>query len=165
MATPLWYAKIPWDAVHKICDDLDLDADLVAAMIMTESGGDHLAVRFEPKWRAFVTPEIFCRTTNITFDTEKFMQACSFGVLQVMGAVARECGFVGPILGLADMETGLLYGCKKLKKCLAKYDEVEAICAYNCGTPMKTPAGKYTNQDYLDKVHGYLKELELPQGV
>ncbi len=162
MKEPIWFGKISWDHLHKICDDLDIDADIAAAIIMTESGGDPLAIRFEPKWKYYVTPDTYARTTHITYETERYLQSCSWGVMQVMGAVARECGYVGHILRLAEMPIGLLYGCKKLKKCLDKYNEVEAISAYNCGTPMKTPAGKYTNQDYIDKVLSFLKELDIP---
>lgn len=161
MKEPIWYNKVPWKELNAICDKLDIDADLAAAIIMAESGGDHLAVRFEPKWKLYVTPETFARKTSITYETERLFQACSWGVMQVMGAVARECGYVGHILQLTDMTLGLLYGCRKLKKCLERYTgEADAIAAYNAGTPMKTPAGKYTNQDYIDRVQGFLKDLD-----
>jgi soluble lytic murein transglycosylase-like protein len=67
-------------------------------------------------------------------DQEWWAQQASFGLAQVMGAVARERGFRGLYLPeLCDPETGMLYGIKHLDKFLQKYDLRTALLRYNGG--------------------------------
>ena len=123
---------------------------LVRAMIQVESGGNTWAIRFEPGypylWPAGVKAE------NLT-PTELNQQRFSYGLLQVMGAVARERGLKGYCTQLCDPEIGLEYGCQHLAGYYAKYkDWDKAIVSYNAGSPRIGPAGEYVNQGYLDKV-------------
>jgi soluble lytic murein transglycosylase-like protein len=56
--------------------------------------------------------------------------------MQILGETARELGFEADDFdALADPETGIEYGCRKLAKCVAAHpgDTVGALEAYNGG--------------------------------
>jgi soluble lytic murein transglycosylase-like protein len=62
--------------------------------------------------------------------------------MQVMGSVARELGYTQELPKLCQLETGLIYGCKKLAECLKKHPALpDALAAYNAGITT-TEAGK-----------------------
>ena len=66
--------------------------------------------------------------------TEFNAQCTSRGLMQVMGAVARERGFVGQFLTeLCDPETGIEYGVRQLTIFLKKYELRMALLRYNGG--------------------------------
>jgi soluble lytic murein transglycosylase-like protein len=65
-----------------------------------------------------------------------FARSMSWGLMQLMGEVAREMGFTGTYLSqLCDPPIGLLWGCKKLAQCLdAKGGDPEkALLMWNGG--------------------------------
>lgn len=137
-----------------------VDSDLVRAIITVESSWNPWAIRFEPAWRYFVNPRDWADKLLITFETEQTLQACSWGPMQVMGAIARELGFQQELNRLSDPELGITYGVLKLKSLAQKYrDESDVIAAYNAGSPRKTSGGMYENQKYVDKVHQSLIKL------
>lgn len=137
-----------------------LDRDLVSAIIVTESNWKPMACRFEPVWKYFYEPRHFAQTCGITVNTETILQACSFGLMQVMGSVCRELGLEGSLLQLASADVGLEYGCKKLSSLMRKYaDEQKAIAAYNAGSARYLASGSFENQGYVDKVSAKLREL------
>lgn len=141
-------------AIQAAARAADVDTMLALAIAEVESAGDPLACRFEPGWKYHYNVEQFARQCRITPETERILQSCSFGVMQVMGTVARELGFSENILKLADVNLGAKYGCLKLKslKSILRTTE-DVIAAYNAGTPRRDPAtGKYMNQAYVDKV-------------
>jgi len=116
-----------------------IDPALVCAVCEHESGGwNPWAIRYEP---AFYTRYIDSMS-NISM-TEKMARAFSYGLMQVMGQVAREQGFTGKYLTqLCDPLENLTHGCKKLKKCLdrAGGDVRIALLAYNGGGNPGYPA-------------------------
>jgi soluble lytic murein transglycosylase-like protein len=68
--------------------------------------------------------------------TEAQTRAISFGLMQVMGQVAREHGFQGRFLSqLCDPDVGVDLGCHKLHECFAAHegDPEAALLAYNGG--------------------------------
>ena len=133
----------------------EIDLDLVLAFITVESNFNVWAHRFEPSWRYSLTDEETNRHAAhnmISVATEHVDQCTSFGVMQVMGSVARELGYLGNLAGLYDPEYGVHYGCLKLKLELKKYPEMsDAISSYNAGSPRKV-GGLYSNQTYVDKI-------------
>ena len=138
---------------------LGLDEDLGVAIALVESRGYPLACRFEPNWKLFLTPDLFAKKNGITLETEKIHQQCSWGVMQVMGCVARELGFEDPLPALCLPENGVRIGMRKLRQLSDKFEsEASVIAAYNAGTP-KRIAGVFTNQTYVDKVNDRLKNL------
>lgn len=130
-----------------------IDPMLAIAIAEVESAGDPLAVRFEPGWKYHYNVDNFAKLCRISQDTEQMLQACSFGLMQVMGTVARELGFEGSLIKLTDPRIGAKYGCLKLSKLFKVLNSVDdVIAAYNAGSPIKKD-GKYINQQYVDKVH------------
>lgn len=140
-----------------------VDTDLLTAICTVESSLEPLAMRFEPGWRYFYQVVDFAELNRITPETERVLQASSFGLGQVMGAVMREHGYTGPLQrALSDPLLAVRYSAKHLRRFLDKYTEVEAISAYNQGSPRKTPGGLFENQRYVDKVSRVLRSLRAP---
>lgn len=123
-----------------------LDPALVCAVCHHESANwKQWAVRYEP---GFYTKYIE-KLAGISA-TEKTMRSTSFGLMQVMGQVARELGFAGDFLAeLLDPVVGLEYGCKKLARCMsrANSDVMAALLLYNGGG----------DKAYPDKVLAHLE--------
>jgi soluble lytic murein transglycosylase-like protein len=91
-----------------------LDPALVCAVVEQESAWDAYAIRYEPGFRArYVAP------LDLP-PTEEIARSISWGLLQVMGQVAREHGFQRPFLSaLCDPSAGLTFGCIVLAAKLA----------------------------------------------
>ena len=129
------------------------DSVLALAISLTESAGQTMAVRFEPEYKYLVDPLKFARLNGITKDTEETLQKCSWGLMQVMGGVARELGYKEMLPGLCDPLTGAVFGCRKLAALGVRYREQdEVIAAYNAGSARRTAAGIFTNQGYVNLV-------------
>jgi soluble lytic murein transglycosylase-like protein len=141
----------------KKAEEFELPYEWVFALISIESNWDCYAVRHEMQWRYFYKIEFFARQNNISMMTEKLLQACSFGLCQTMGAVARELGYQDNLLKLTQPEISLHYGCMKLSSLVKKYGYTnDAIASYNAGSVRKRD-GKYVNEDYVLKFHNALK--------
>lgn len=136
----------------KYAKTYQINSLLVMAIIQVESGGQCWAMRHEPGWKLFVSPGMFAVKNGINEHTECIMQATSFGLMQCMGAVARELGFKDPLPKLCFPELGVMYGCLKIHALHAKYNKMEDIIAsYNHGHP-EIKNGSYVNQSYVNKV-------------
>lgn len=132
-----------------------LNPALVLALVEQESGGNPWAWRPEPRYRYFVD----CRTgkpfrpvppderaskiapADFPYfkggrEQEWWGQQASWGLMQLMGAVARELGFRGPYLPeVCDPKTNLELGCRLLAS-LVRWADGEmsvALGAYNAG--------------------------------
>lgn len=125
---------------------------LVMSIISVESAFDTYAVRYEPKWSWFSRPGYWSFKDAITDETERVLQKMSFGLMQIMGAVARELGHDGSLLELVNPQVNIALGTLKLSQLLEKYSLHSAIAAYNAGSPRLLPSGEYTNQKYIDAV-------------
>jgi len=148
------------ELIEKIAFEYGLDPDLVRAIVKVESGGDPWAVRYEPGfYRTYVLRMLSGRLdppkpAGVSRATEARLRSCSFGLMQVMGQVARERGFEKPFLTeLCDPATGLRHGCFHLKFMLDRYlgETPRAVAAYNAGSA-RVKGGRLVNQDYVDKV-------------
>lgn len=85
-----------------------LDPALVCAVVEQESNWNQWAIRFEPAFLArYVHP------LGLS-DTESYARSFSWGLMQLMGQVARELGYKGHVAELCDPVTGLEWGCKHL---------------------------------------------------
>lgn len=147
--------------LNLLCHDLAVDPDLASALITVEDASvDPYVTRYEKGWAYFVDPERFALLKGITVETEKIHQATSWSPMQVMGAVARELGFMGHLTQLTSLSVGLKYGLLKLKSLVEKYKDLDdAISTYNQGNPRKNLDGTYINQIYVDKVNARLRVL------
>ncbi|HXJ17936.1 MAG TPA: lytic transglycosylase domain-containing protein [Candidatus Polarisedimenticolia bacterium] len=108
----------------------NLEPALVCAIVEQESSWDAHAMRYEPAFRArYVAP------LRLPL-TEEIARSISWGLMQVMGQVAREHGFCGKYLSaLCDSAVGLDIGCAVLAaKCSAASGEVpRALALWNGG--------------------------------
>lgn len=156
-----WILLLPWPEISKISKIYKVDKKLIGAIVMQESSGNTCATRYEDHYRWLYKPEMFAKQLRVTTITEEIHQKTSWGLMQVMGAVAREQGFEGEMMKLCEPEKGLTYGTKLLKKLINKYDNVEdALASYNAGSPRRNEDGTYVNQYYVDAVLTHYSKLQ-----
>lgn len=149
-----------WSNVSRIAKSYAFDPVLIAAFIAQESGGIPQRSRFEPAWHFYNAPEKFAAQLGISAETEKQLQSFSWGLMQIMGAAARDMGYAGFLNQLCDPDIGLSVSCKFLDEKRKKYPELkDMISSYNMGTPKKTAAGLYVNQAYVDGVVNHANVL------
>jgi len=118
-----------------------LDAGLVCAVIEQESAWNPWAMRYEPAFFTKYVAPLY--TNNKITATEAYARGFSWGLMQVMGQVARESGFDAQFLSaLCDPEQALAVGCKVLRKKLdaASGDTTRALLAWNGGANALYPA-------------------------
>jgi len=141
------------DEINAAATRHNLDPNLIVAFILTESGGDPWAIRYEPNWKWFLKPNYWALRMNISDKTERSLQMHSWGLMQIMGTTARELGFDQQIPKLCIPKNGIEFGCRYFKKQLIRYSgDVEfAISAYNMGTARKNSHG-FRNQIYVNKI-------------
>jgi len=119
---------------HKTAAAQSLDPALVCAVVEQESGWNPWAIRYEPAFFAKYVAPLY--TNNKITATEAWARGFSWGLMQVMGQVAREFGFDASFLSaLCDPEQGLTIGCKVLRKKLdsARGDLTQGLLAWNGG--------------------------------
>lgn len=108
-----------------------LDPDVVCGVCEQESGWNVWAVRYEPAFLVrYVQPLKLLQTESVA-------RSISWGLMQVLGQVAREQGFKGEFLSqLCDPEIGIEYGCLVLASKLAMHEgNLEAgLLSYNGGS-------------------------------
>jgi soluble lytic murein transglycosylase-like protein len=115
-----------------------IDPALVCAVCNHESGWHQWAVRYEP---AFYEKYI-AKMAGLS-QTEMTMRATSFGLMQIMGQVAREQGFSGDYLSeLLDPLQNCERGCIKLAQCLDRANGIvtTALSLYNGGANKEYPS-------------------------
>lgn len=140
----------------------EIDASIIAGLVMTESASNPYAMRYEPEWRYVYKTKEFSEKIRCTRNTEIIGQKTSWGLIQIMGTVAREMGFMGWFSELCNPPIGLEFGIKYFSKKMRQYVVLDhAISAYNHGRPWLLKDGTYGNQAYVDKVRGYANNLEV----
>lgn len=145
-------------------DDLfDGDVALIAGWAWHESAGLYVhAVRYEPAfYERYISVEL-----KQSDPTEARCRAMSWGLFQIMGAVARERGFEGRFLPkLCEPEINgriarkhLLWGKKRGD---GSWDQ--ALAAYNGGLGGNREK-PYRRQAYVDTVHEAAEQFRGPDG-
>lgn len=139
------------EAIEQEALKWDLDVRLVAAVIAVESKGQPHARRYE---HGFFVRYIEGKTnkqlrghfpTDLSRDTELYERSCSWGLMQLMGQVAREMGYTGDMVDLMFRpEVNIAFGCAKLGKLVKKHKFKlrPALLEWNGGG----------NSEYPDKV-------------
>lgn len=152
---------------HSIATELaqhyDFSPNLVIAIARVESAGDAWAIRYEPQYRWLFDAELWAKRLFLSEDTERMQQRTSWGLMQVMGAVAREHGCRARYLSkLCDPHQGLYYGILHLKwlRDGQGFKDDEIISAYNQGRPYRLDDGSFRNQKYVDRVQSEVARLE-----
>lgn len=142
-----------------------LDPLLVEAVVTKESSGNPFAWNPEPQYRylwdvkknapfrALTAAEGLSEIPPADFpflagdrDQEWWGQQASWGLMQVMGAVAREHGYRDPYLpSLCQPVQGLAYGCKHLAKAIKRTAGAtdRALSIYNSGRPDSAQGAAY----------------------
>ncbi len=118
-----------------------LDPALVCAVIEQESGWNPWAMRYEPAFFAKYVAPLY--TNNRIAATEAYARGISWGLMQVMGQVARENGFAEKYLSaLCEPRLGIAAGCTVLQKKLAAAsgDLTRGLLAWNGGANEAYPA-------------------------
>lgn len=155
-----------WDFYTPIIDkyskEYNIDPKLVMAFCKVESSWNTWATRYEPLWKYTTAVNNFADSAKTSIPTEIVHQSTSWGLMQVMGSVARELGFTESLPMLCNPEFGILFGIKQLSR-LQKYEisggQNDWIASYNAGSPRKKSNGKYENQDYVDKLNKAYSEI------
>lgn len=163
-----------------------LPVELVAAIVLVESSGNTFAWRPEPYYRWLwdvshnapfraasqdvvkkVPPDDFCSEYG-TASAEWLGQQASWGLMQVMGAVARELGLdpQAPLTQLCDPQIGLAFGCAHLanlqRRFKAKHGWVGVAAAFNAGSVRFDTNGALVNRAYVAKLSRFV-DLEALQ--
>lgn len=144
-------------AVEAAAQKYNLPVNLVMALIQVESSGNPWAFRYEPKFFSrYIENLTPCPApAGCSDETERRMRATSWGLLQVMGQVAREHGFKGWLSQLCDPAVGVEYGCKHLARMRDRTGRLgwDAVCAaYNGGLGAVKGVKHFSNPEYPRKV-------------
>lgn len=167
--------------IEHIASLYGVEADLIEAVVWTESGGNPWAWNPEPPYRylwdvragapfrALTDAERASETPPEDFpaiagdrDQEWWAQQASWGLMQVMGGVARELNFRDPYLpALCDVPRNLAVGTRHMKNLLlwAKGDRWQAVGAFNAGRGGWKRAGVY-----VAKVQAHYARVTSRQG-
>ena len=121
-----------------------LDPALVCAVCHHESANwQPWAGRYEPAfYDKYIAPLAVAGGPTCSEATERRWRATSFGLMQIMGQVARERGFKGEWLSeLCDAAVGIEYGCRELARRLKNTggDVRKGLLGYNGGGNPKYP--------------------------
>lgn len=147
--------------VTPIASEYGIDSNWILALIQKESGGNQYEIRYEPHYRYLRTPEKFAKDLHITLETEIEAQKISWGLGQIMGAVARAQGHSGLMAELIQPELNVKHMCiliSHLKK--VSHDPNDVFSSYNAGLKaLEKPQGRYPNQAYVDQVNQILKQI------
>lgn len=133
-----------------------LDPDLVEAIIMQESSDRPNVTRYEEGfYKTYTEPMDFS-------EEEEKARATSFGLMQIMGQVAREYGFKEDFRELFNPDLNIQLGCRHLSNKIKRYGRVDkGVAAYNAGSArynkLKTA---FVNQGYVDSIMNYLKQIK-----
>lgn len=144
--------------IEKYALQFKLPPEIIFGVCKKESTLNPAALRYEPAYRWLYKPKDvkpkLCSTA-----TETNMQMCSWGIMQVMGAVFREYGYTDWLTMIpGDLDTQVKYGSMHLARQLKRFGTMDAaLSAYNAGHP-KVIQGKFENQSYVDGVIAYSKE-------
>src|SRR6478735_9271551 len=114
---------------HKYASLYLIDPLWVQAIIEVESAGISKAWRYESSYQYLYEVERCARNAQCTLATEIAAQKFSYGLGQIMGALARQQGLDGPMGQLFDEETNIKHMCIYLKFLKSKASTTDDIFA------------------------------------
>jgi len=126
-------------AIGEAAEAANLPVNLVRAVVITESGGNTAAIRYEPAFflRYIQGKPLSYVPAGCSRDTEGVGRAHSWGLMQIMGETARCVGFRGWFPELCSPAVGLQWACAYLRRLADKYladDDWDVVLrAYNGG--------------------------------
>jgi hypothetical protein len=149
------------DLFKSISEIHEVDYYWMRAIVRQESHENVYALRYETTYNYLLNPIQYSKTLNITLNTEITTQKMSWGLCQMMGALAREQGFIeemgkffDPMINLTHLGIRLAH----LKKISSYVGDVAAM--YNGGEGAHHLVNnQYRNQKYVDAVVSHITEL------
>jgi len=148
-----------------------INPNWIKAIIDQESSWNFSAIRYEPSYSYLCQPEVFAKKIGVTLETETQSQKFSWGLGQIMGALAREQGLEGPMPQLVQPAINIQHIAIRLNvlnKAAMKINPNNLIvmnnvfAAYNAGPGVMNSKGTdYSNQHYVDSVKKYLQKYEI----
>ena len=158
--------KLKWiQIVRELAPIYSLDPHILQAIITQESNWNIYAIRFEATYPYLYEPEVFSKKMKVSLSTEINSQKMSWGLGQVMGAVAREHGYSHPLPSLIDPQMNVIQMCLILQN-IKKHSTLlsDLFACYNGGLKaLHKVNGKYLNQGYVDSCVSHLKDLTEPK--
>jgi len=139
----------------QLIESFEVSPKWVNAIILQESSWKNYALRFEPNYPYLFQVDQFAKKLVITSATETTCQKMSWGLGQIMGALAREQGHDGPMGQLFKPKYNILHMCKRiqtLKKISPRMDDIFAMYNGGPGALIKKKDGIFKNQVYVDSV-------------
>ena len=106
------------EAIDKYASSHLISKRFILALILTESGFNPHAFRYEPVYIWVYSCKEVATALHITKDSATVMQKCSYGLCQIMGAVFHEYLGIIPQAQMYDIDTNI--------KCCCKYLEILA---------------------------------------
>lgn len=149
--------------LSQLCSTYRVEPTWVKAIIEVESAWNPYAIRYEPQYPYHFETSKCAKRARVTLATELATQRMSWGLGQVMGALAREQGHQGSMAELTQPELNLKHMCIRLKDLNQRAaSPAEVFAAYNGGpgAMKRLESGLFLNQTYVDKVKGALKNYD-----
>jgi soluble lytic murein transglycosylase-like protein len=152
-------------SIFEYADKYKIDRVFLLALVKTESNFNPLAQRYEAAYPYLYSPKELAEVVGCSRFTMEDCQRTSYGLCQVMGAVAYEGGFRGWPAKLFDVEVNLKFACEHIIKLVKKwevYTHEEMYASYNSGKPRKMDGNVWVNQSAVGR---FLRNLEEVKAV
>jgi soluble lytic murein transglycosylase-like protein len=145
--------------IRSTADAHGLPPELVRAMVEQESTFQPYRNRFEEGfYKRYVEGKKLDFVPPLCLKiTEALNRATSWGLLQIMGQVARELGFRGWLAELCNPETGLEWGCRRLADMRRRFGSEGwsvVVRAYNGGPGGCRNTANHYPDEVLEKLGG-----------
>lgn len=147
--------------ISQISKSYMVDPRWIKAIITQESQWKMFAVRYESGYPYLFHTEDFA-SGLISLATEVNTQKTSWGLGQIMGALAREQGHKGLMAELLIPEINIKHMAIRLAELKRRSpDPLHIFAGYNggIGAMRKQASGLFTNQKYVTSVQGYMSKL------
>lgn len=147
---------LDWPYVRRVLSPSEIPTKnlLLLAIMRVESSYDPNAVRHEPGFKDVWNIDRNAKELGISNVTEETFQKTSWGLGQIMGGTARWLGYHGPLTGLLDVQTNIIFSEALLQRLLERYNQniSKAVAAYNKGNARHCSDDACSVDEYVQKV-------------
>jgi hypothetical protein len=159
------YEYREWDyhaTIDYYCFIYDVNPVDIYALIMTESAGDTLAIRYEPNYMWTYDYRQWATKWRVSLETSAMLQKTSFGLCQLMGSVFIQLGFEKIPLIYLDVTNNIKAGIKfwVLKRKQYGSNPLDLYAAYNAGSVRYADNGNYVNQSAVTRYRRHHDEIK-----
>lgn len=140
----------------------NVDYYWMRGIVKQESDENPYALRYEVNYNYLLNPTFYAKRLGLSLTTEINTQKMSWGLCQIMGALAREQGFSDEIGKLFIPEINLEHLAKRITKLMTfSKDESDVFAMYNGGEgAFHKLNGVYRNQAYVNGVLNHIEEIK-----